>query len=82
MIGKNRGKTTWNKGKTFNSGKQTKDQTYKIMKTRLKNLVYKIKQTFSEITDDTIKESKNRGIIAKNSPISILALIHFEIDYS
>jgi hypothetical protein len=42
MKGKNKGKIPWNKGKLHKRGAQTKEQTVKVMKTRIINLLIKI----------------------------------------
>jgi hypothetical protein len=77
MQGKNKGKTTWNKGKKFSRGSQSRTQTANIMKTRILNLMNRLWSHYETIDDSTIKLSRQQGIIANNSPISEASIIHF-----
>jgi hypothetical protein len=77
MKGKNKGKLPWNKGKSFKRGSQTKEQTIKVMRTRLVNLLLKIFEHYDVANDFTIGECKSKNIISKTSPISELSIIQY-----
>lgn len=77
MKGKNKGKIPWNKGKSHKRGAQTEEQTIKVMRTRIVNLLLKIFEHYDIINDFTIKECKSKNIISKNSPISESSIIQY-----
>jgi hypothetical protein len=74
--GKNKGKIPWNLGKTykFKRGKQTMQQTNKIMQKRIINLLIKMFEHYEEVDDKVIEECRKKNIISYNSPISQKAI--------
>ena len=77
MKGKNKGKIPWNKGKPHKRGAQTKEQTVKVMKTRIINLLTKVFDHYTIVNDSVIKECKDKNIISKTSPISESCIIQY-----
>jgi hypothetical protein len=77
MKGKNKGKIPWNKGKPHKRGAQTKEQTVKVMKTRIINLLAKIFDYYTIVNDSVIKECKDKNIISKTSPISESCILQY-----
>lgn len=77
MKGKNKGKIPWNKGKPHKRGAQTKEQTVKVMKTRIINLLTKIFDYYTIVNDSVIKECKDKNIISKTSPISESCILQY-----
>lgn len=77
MKGKNKGKVPWNKGKPHKRGAQTKEQTIKVMRTRIVNLLLKIFEHYDVANDFIIGECKSKNIISKTSPISESSIIQY-----